>query len=82
MTWLLDEGGLLFTGEVGGRKGTWRVRADGSELTLLADLFTTHMALAPDGTQLVALVEREEAGTTTDVVILDLPSPEATPSSE
>jgi hypothetical protein len=71
MLWLLDGSTLVFSGEVGGRQGVWQVKSDGSELTLLSEILTTHMALAPDGSAVVALRESESADL--DVLILELP---------
>ncbi|HEV8516917.1 MAG TPA: hypothetical protein VGQ47_04720 [Candidatus Limnocylindrales bacterium] len=76
MVWLSDGSTLVFAGNLGGRQGLWRVTSAGSELTLLAKINALHMALAPDGTQLVALLAPAAGKTTNDVVIVDLPNAE------
>jgi len=76
LIWLLDGSTVVFAGEVSGRQGVWRVKSDGSELTLLSKIDALHMALAPDGTVIVALLAPrapEQRQTANDVVILELP---------
>jgi hypothetical protein len=77
LIWLSDGETLVFSGELGGRRGVWQVDRDGSGLALLADAGAYRLSPAPDGGALVALVATTDSEGTNEVVLLDLPSDSA-----